>query len=72
MTTKQTNAGALVPSSNLLADDLTRFEWLMKYVNADREEIDKRMQWEADNAKLKAAEKANNRVSGPQPAQETP
>jgi hypothetical protein len=34
--------------SRLSPKDQARFEWLMKHVNAPREEIDRRMQWESD------------------------
>jgi hypothetical protein len=47
-------------ANDLGKNDLARFEWLIKYVNAPREEIDKRMKWEIDNARLRAADKTGD------------
>jgi hypothetical protein len=36
--------------------DMIRFEWLMQYVNAPREEIDKRMQYPEEKGRIEKAE----------------
>lgn len=37
--------------------DMVRFEWLIQYVNAPRDEIDKRMQYPEEKARVEKAEK---------------
>jgi hypothetical protein len=37
--------------------DMIRFEWLMQYVNAPRDEIDKRMQYPEEKERVEKAEK---------------